>query len=126
MVASGQRTAVITTGLLPADVIGTNPLMTPRPSVLAASTLLALAIALTTASEARAQTIGAPVLNNNQPILNTGNTVTLALTAPTFGTAIGYVIEAASVPGGAPDLVNYYTGNPATSLLVPGVPPGVY
>jgi hypothetical protein len=73
-----------------------------------------------------AQPIGAPVLNNNQPVLNTEPTVTLVWAAPTFGSPIGYVVEAASAPGGPPDLANFFTGNTATSLVVPGVPPGIY
>ena len=82
--------------------------------------------ALSAAAPAAAQTIGAPILNNSQPVLNSGSTVTLVWTAPAFGVPIGYVIEASSVPNGPANLANFATGNTATSLVVPGVPTGTY
>jgi hypothetical protein len=68
----------------------------------------------------------APILNNNQSPLNSGSPVTLSWTMPAVGTPVSYVIEASSVPGGPPNLANFNTGNPATSLVVPNVPVGTY
>jgi Fibronectin type III domain len=68
----------------------------------------------------------APVFNNNQPVLNSGPTVTLSWTSPTSGVATSYIIEASSVPGGPANLANFNTGNAQTTLVVPGVPAGTY
>jgi hypothetical protein len=76
-------------------------------------------------SVASAGITGAPVFNNNQPVLNSGPTVTLSWTAPA-GDVIGYVVEASSAPGGPANLANFNTGNALTSLVVPDVPAGVY
>jgi hypothetical protein len=68
----------------------------------------------------------APVLNNNNPTLTTGPTVTLSWTPPVVGFATSYTIEASSTPGGPADLANYATGNPQTSIVAQGVPPRIY
>jgi hypothetical protein len=78
------------------------------------------------ASDSTVAIATAPVLNNNQSPLNSGSTVTLSWTMPTVGSPVSYVIEASSVPGGPPNLANFNTGNPATSLVVPNVPAGTY
>ena len=70
--------------------------------------------------------VGAPVLNNNQPVLTSGPTVTLSWTAPVAGVPMSYVIEASSTPGGPVDLANFNTGNAQTTMVVPGVPFGTY
>jgi hypothetical protein len=68
--------------------------------------------------------LAAPVLNNNQPVLTSGSTVTLAWTASAG--AVSYLIEVASTPGGPPNLAAYNTANPATRIVVPGVQEGIY
>jgi hypothetical protein len=78
------------------------------------------------ASVASSPITSAPVFNNNQPVLNSGPTVTLVWTAPATGTALTYVIEASSVPGGPATLANFNTGNALTTLVVPDVPAGTY
>ena len=78
------------------------------------------------AAATSAPLLGPPVFNNNQPVLNSGSTVTLSWTAPGGGTAISYVIEASSAPGGLPNLANFSTGNALTTLVVPNVPAGTY
>ncbi len=70
--------------------------------------------------------ISAPVLNNNQPVLSSGPTLTLSWTAPATGIPISYLIETSSAPGGPANLANFNTGNTQTSLVAPGVPPGTY
>jgi hypothetical protein len=67
-----------------------------------------------------------PVFNNNQPVLNSGPSVTLSWLAPAIGVPISYVIEASSVPGGPANLANFNTGNTSTTIVVPGVPTGTY
>jgi len=81
---------------------------------------------LHTASATGAALTNAPVFNNNQPVENSGPTVTLSWTAPSSGTAISYIVEASSTPGGPADLANFNTGNAQTSLVVPNVPAGTY
>src|SRR5262245_31149438 len=68
--------------------------------------------------------LAAPVLNNNQPVQISGSTVTLAWTASAG--AVSYLIEAASAPGAPPNLAAYNTGNPSTTIVVPGVQDGTY
>jgi hypothetical protein len=70
--------------------------------------------------------VGAPVLNNNQPALTSGPTLTLSWAAPTLGTPTSYLVEASSSPGGPPNLANFNTGSTQTSLVAPDVPPGTY
>ena len=70
--------------------------------------------------------ISAPVLNNNQPVLSSGSTLTLSWTAPATGLPTSYIVEASTTPGGPANLANYNTGSPQTSLVTPGVPPGTY
>src|SRR5262249_16106853 len=60
--------------------------------------------------------LGAPVFNNNQPVLNSGPTVTLSWTPAAGGTPASYVVEASSTPGGPANLANFNTGNPQTTL----------
>jgi hypothetical protein len=84
------------------------------------------AVRVHTASGAAAAITSAPVFNNNQPLLNSGPTVTLSWTAPASGVPISYVIEASSAPGGPANLANFNTGNALTSLVVPDVPAGTY
>jgi hypothetical protein len=67
-----------------------------------------------------------PILNNNQPVLNSGPTLTLTWTPPATGVPISYVVEASITPGGPANLANFNTGNTSTSLVVPGVPAGIY
>ncbi len=73
-----------------------------------------------------AVTVGAPSLNNNQPVLASGPTVTLSWSAPATGVPLSYIVEASSTPGGAANLANFNTGNAQTTLVVPGVPAGTY
>lgn len=80
---------------------------------------------LRTRSTSAGSALSAPVFNNNQPVLNSGPTVTLAWTAPA-GTPVSYVVEASDVPGGPANLANFNTGSAATTLVVPNVPVGVY
>ncbi|MEZ5291338.1 MAG: carboxypeptidase regulatory-like domain-containing protein [Vicinamibacterales bacterium] len=54
-----------------------------------------------------------------------GNVVTLSWDAPFFGPVTGYVLEAGTHPGAA-DIAVFNTGSSATSLVIPGVPPGRY
>ncbi len=70
--------------------------------------------------------VGAPTLNNNQPVLNSGSTLTLSWTAPSSGVPTSYIIEASSTAGGPANLTVYDTGNTQTSLVVPGVANGIY
>jgi hypothetical protein len=77
-------------------------------------------------STSAAPITSAPALNDNQPVQNSGPTVTLSWTAPSSGTPISYVIEASSVPGGPANLANFDTGNTSTTLVVPNVPGGTY
>jgi hypothetical protein len=79
-----------------------------------------------TASGTSAPITSSPVFNNNQPVLNSGPTVTLFWTTPAIGFPIGYVIEASSSPGGPANLANFSTGSTSTTLVVPGVPAGTY
>ena len=71
-----------------------------------------------------ATVIAPPVLNNNQPVQISDSTVTLTWTASAG--AISYLIEVASTPGGPANLAAYNTGNPSTTIVVPGVPDGTY
>ena len=95
-----------------------------RVLILVAGTIVLGSIA--SAEDASAPITSAPVFNNNQPVLNSGPTVTLFWTAPNIGVAISYVIEASSVPGGPANLANFNTGNALTSVVVPNVPAGTY
>ena len=95
-----------------------------RVLILVAGTIVFGSIA--SAGDASAPITSAPVFNNNQPVLNSGPTVTLFWTAPNIGVAISYVIEASSVPGGPANLANFNTGSALTSLVVPNVPAGTY
>lgn len=70
--------------------------------------------------------VSAPVLNNNQPVLASGPTLTLTWTAPATGIATSYLVEASSTPGGSANLGSLNTGTPQTTLVVPGVPAGTY
>ena len=70
--------------------------------------------------------LGAPVLNNNQPVQSSGPTVTLSWSAPATGLPTSYTLEAAATPGGPAALANFNTGSTQTSLVVPNVPPGTY
>jgi hypothetical protein len=63
-----------------------------------------------------------PVLNSNQPLLNSGSTVTLSWT----GTGTTFLIEASSSPGGPANLASFNTGSASTLLAVPNVPAGTY
>lgn len=96
--------------------------MCPHPAV-----RLALAAVLVTvgAVSPLLAAPGAPVLNNNQPVLTSGSTVTLTWTAPATGTPLSYIVEAALAPGG-PAIGVLNTGSPQTSLVVSGVADGVY
>jgi hypothetical protein len=80
----------------------------------------------TASSGASAAIISAPVFNNNQPVLNSGPTVTLSWTPPAIGSPTSYVIEASNTPGGPANLANFNTGNALTTLVVPDVPAGTY
>ena len=77
-------------------------------------------------SGAAAPITSAPVFNNNQPVLNSGPSVTLSWSAPSDGVALSYVVEASSTPGGPANLANFNTGNAQTTLVVPSVPAGTY
>lgn len=70
--------------------------------------------------------VGAPVLNNNQAVLNSGTTLTLSWTAPTLGTPTSYIIEASTTPAGPANLANFNTGNAQTTLVVANLPVGTY
>ena len=70
--------------------------------------------------------LGAPVLNNNQPVLASGPTLTLSWTPPATGVPTSYFVEASSTPGGPANLANVNTGNTQTSLVTANVPPGTY
>jgi predicted phage tail protein len=65
---------------------------------------------------------GPPAFTNVQV---SGNTVTLNWVAPTFGTAMSYIIEAGSATGLA-NLAVVNTGNTNTTISFGGVPPGTY
>ncbi|MEZ5291337.1 MAG: carboxypeptidase regulatory-like domain-containing protein [Vicinamibacterales bacterium] len=54
-----------------------------------------------------------------------GNVVTLTWNAPFFGPVTSYVLEAGTHTGAA-DIAVFNTGSTATSLVIPGVPPGRY
>lgn len=54
-----------------------------------------------------------------------GLIVTFTWTAPAIGTPTSYVLEAGSAPG-LSNLAVFDTGSTATTLVVPGVPPGAY
>lgn len=54
-----------------------------------------------------------------------GNVVTIRWGAPYFGPVTDYVIEAGTQPG-ASNIAVFRTGNTATSITIPGVPPGRY
>jgi predicted phage tail protein len=54
-----------------------------------------------------------------------GSVVTLSWGAPFFGPVTSYVVEAGTRQG-ASDIAAFSTGSTATSLVVPGVPPGRY
>lgn len=88
--------------------------------------LFALAGVVSVLGAAAHAVVGAPVLNNNQPTLSSGPTLTLSWTAPTLGTPTAYIIEASSSPGGPANLANFNTGSAQTSLVVPNVPSGTY
>ena len=79
---------------------------------------------LQAASSTASPVTSAPVLNNNQPTLTSGPTVTLTWTAS--GSPTSYIVEASSSPGGSANLASLNTGNAQTTLTVPRVPPGVY
>ena len=66
-----------------------------------------------------AVTVGAPSLNDNQPVLASGPTVTLSWSAPATGVPLSYIVEASRTPGGAANLANFNTGNAQTTLVVP-------
>ncbi|MCC6991180.1 MAG: fibronectin type III domain-containing protein [Acidobacteria bacterium] len=87
---------------------------------------LALVAVLCLPSATLMAVVGAPTLNNNQPVLNSGSTLTLSWTAPASGTPTSYIVEASSTAGGPPNLAVYDTGNTQTSLVVPGVANGIY
>lgn len=53
------------------------------------------------------------------------NTVTITWRPPNFGPVTSYILEAGTAPGLA-NIVAFNTGSAATSLSVPGVPPGTY
>lgn len=55
----------------------------------------------------------------------TGSTVVFDWQAPAIGAATSYVLEAGSATG-LTNLASFDTGNAATRLVVPGVPPGRY
>jgi hypothetical protein len=88
--------------------------------------LLALAGVVSVLGTAVHAVVGAPVLNNNQPTLTSGPTLTLSWTAPTLGTPTSYIIEASSSPGGPANLANFNTGSTQTSLVTASVPFGTY
>ncbi len=54
-----------------------------------------------------------------------GRTVTLRWIASSFGPVTSYVLEAGTAPG-LSNIAVFNTGSAATSLVVPGVPPGTY
>lgn len=58
-------------------------------------------------------------------VSRSGSTATLTWTAPLIGTATSYIIEAGTATGLA-NLGVVNTGSTATTLVVPGVPPGTY
>jgi hypothetical protein len=65
---------------------------------------------------------GAPTFSSHTV---SSGTVTLNWTAPTFGTATSYIIEAGSATG-LSNLATVNTGNTAVTLSFSGVPPGTY
>src|SRR3954452_7673815 len=68
--------------------------------------------------------VGAPILNNNQPLQTSGPTLTLSWSAPAGGVPLSYNVEASSAPGGPANLANFNTGNAVTLLTAPNVPAG--
>jgi fibronectin type III domain protein len=83
------------------------------------------------ASRLRAASVASsPVTSSPLNLANvvSGSTVILTWTQPPFQDfpISSYVIEASSTPGGPANLANFNTGNPSTSLTVPGVPSGTY
>ena len=70
--------------------------------------------------------VGAPILNNNQPVQTSGPAITLSWSAPALGVPLSYIVEASNVPGGPANLANFDTGNTGTLLIVPDVPSGTY
>ncbi len=58
-------------------------------------------------------------------VSRSGSTITMTWTAPLLGTATSYVVEAGSATG-LSNLAVLNTGSAATTLVVPGVPPGTY
>lgn len=54
-----------------------------------------------------------------------GNVVTFRWSAPFFGPVTDYTLEAGTQPGAA-NIAVFRTGSPATSITIPGVPPGRY
>lgn len=88
-----------------------------------AATILISAIMTTTQVDA---VTSAPVFNNNQPLLQSGPTVTLSWTPPAVGSPTSYVVEASDAPGGPPNLANFNTGSTATMLQVHNVPANTY
>lgn len=95
-------------------------------SPVAVRLVLAVALAALLPGRSALAVTSAPVLNNNQPVLNSGSTLTLSWTAPAAGTPTSYLVEASSAPGGPANLASFNTGSTQTSLVVPGVPDGVY
>ncbi len=77
---------------------------------------------IATASGVGIAAIGAP---QNLTVTVNGSILTYHWTAPSGGGVLSYVLEVGSSPG-ASNLVNFDTGNTATSLVSGNVPNGVY